>query len=191
MARQEVARQQDQDQIGLVAASLLVHQPHPVGVAVVGDPQVRPDLDHSRHEVAHVLLDLGVGEVVGEGAVQLAVELDHLAPEPAQQIGRVERGDGVPRVHDHLQAPGDPDALGDDGEVVLLGAAPGHPARARLEIPRVDQTAQILNLVLRQRDGAAVDHLDAVVGDGVVAARNVGPAVQLPVGGGEVEDGGR
>ena len=54
--------------------ALLVDQEHPVGVAVEGQPDVGADLEHPGLQVGLVLRLDRVGRVVGEGAVELAVD---------------------------------------------------------------------------------------------------------------------
>ena len=188
MAREQVAGEQDENQVRLVAAAALVDHAHAVGVAVVGDPEVGAHLRHLRLEGAHGLGLLGVGQVVREAPVRLAEELDHLAAEPAQQLGRVDPGHAVAGVDDHLQASGRAHAPEDGRVVVLAGRARLEPARARLEVTALDHPPEGLDLVLAEGRGAGVHHLDAVVLDRVVAARDVGAAVELPVGGGEVHE---
>src|SRR5262249_58487608 len=59
---------------------------------------------------------------------------------------------------------------------------------ATLEVAPLRGRAQRLDLVLREGCRAGVDHLHPVVLDRVVTSGNVGAAVELPVGGREVED---
>src|SRR5438046_417765 len=62
-------------------------------------------------------------------------------------------------------------------------------SRLRIRVAAFGHRAEALDLVLGQRRRARMDHLDAVVLDGVVASGDVGAAVELPVRGREVEDG--
>ena len=101
---QQIAREEGQDQIGLVAVAALVDDADAVGVAVVGDAEVGAQLDDLRLQVDDVARVLGVGQVVGEAPVGLAVELDHVAADAAQQLGRVEAGDAVAGVDDDARA---------------------------------------------------------------------------------------
>ncbi len=107
---QEIAGEQGQDQIGLVAPPALVDHTHPVGVAVVGDADVGPLLDDLLDEVPRVLLHLGIGEMVREAAVGLAVELDDLAAESPQELGGEAARDAVAGVHHDLERPRQVDA---------------------------------------------------------------------------------
>ena len=54
--------------------ALVVDEEHPVGVAVEGEADVGAGLEHPGLEVDQVLGLDGVGRVVREGAVELAVE---------------------------------------------------------------------------------------------------------------------
>src|SRR2546428_773903 len=105
VALQEVAGEQDQDEIGLVTAAALVHDAHAIGVAVVGDAEIGADLDDSGLEVHDVRRVLRVGEVMGEAAVRLAVELNDPTPDAAQELRRVEPGDAVARDDAGLSCP--------------------------------------------------------------------------------------
>ena len=78
-----------------------------------------PDLGDLGHQVPDVLLHLRVGEMVGEGAVGLAVELDDLAAQPAQQLGGEHARDAVARVDHHLE-PSRQAHLASDGVAVVL-----------------------------------------------------------------------
>ncbi len=190
MAGQQVAGQDGQQQVRLVPAALLVHDAHPVRVAVVGQTHVGADLGDLGHQVAHVLLHLRVGQVVREGAVRLAVELDHLAAQAPQQLGGEGARDAVARVDHHLQAAGEADVAGDGAQVVLAGIAGASPSVPALEIAGPDGGEQALDLVLGEWGRPPVHHLHAVVRHRVVAPGDGGAPVQTPVRGGEVEQRG-
>ena len=188
VALQEVAGEQDQDEIGLVTAAALVHDAHAIGVAVVGDAEIGADLDDSGLEVHDIRRVLRVGEVMGKAAVRLAVELDDPTPDAAQELRRVEPGDAVARVDDDRETAPEADHPADRGEVVVAGAPRVEGPVALLEVAALGERTEELDLLLRERRRAPVNHLHAVVRDRVVAPRDVGAAVELPVGGGEVED---
>ena len=61
--------------------------------------------------------------------------------------------------------------------------------RARARSRAAPRPRQALDLVLGEGRRPGVHHLDAIVGHGVVAAGDGGAAVELPVRGGEVEEG--
>ncbi len=189
MAGEQIAGEEDQDQVGLVALAALVDDPDAIGVAVVGDPDVGADLENLGLQVLDVALVLGVGQVIRKAPVRLAVELGDLAPDPAQELGTVDAGHAVARVDHDLQSPGRPDDPRDRIEVVLARAALAQAAVAALVVPALDRPEERLDLVLGERRRARVDHLHAVVFDGIVAAGDIGAAVELPVRRGEVEDG--
>ena len=190
MPREEIAGEEGQDQVRLVAAPSLVDDAHAVGVAVVGDAHVgaRPRAPWPRGPRTFSSIS-GSGRWLGKRAVRLAVQLDHLAAEPAQQLGGEHARDAVARVHHHLEP-----------------AAPGgHGRRWRRSSPRADRawcarprprSKSPVSIVASSPwisssvSGAApgVHHLHAVVGDGIVAARDGGAAVQPPVRGGEVQE---
>ena len=134
MAPEEVAGEQGQDQVGLVAPPPLVDHPHAIGVAIVGDARIGRDLEDFRHEVEGVLLHLGIGQVIGKVAVGLAVELDHVAAEAPQQLGGEAARDAIARVHHDLERPRHVDPRRDRLEVLLAGiaarAARHHRARS-------------------------------------------------------------
>ena len=132
---------------------------------------------------------LGIGQVVGEAPVRLAVQLDDLAADAAQELGRVEARHAVAGVDHHLEPAAELDEPGDGRRSSRrAGSASSRRAGAALEVAALDRGAQPLDLVLGERGGAGMDHLHAVVLDGIVAAGDVGAAVERPVRGGEVED---
>src|SRR5216117_674881 len=169
------------------------HLPDPEDPANVVDLQARvvevgADLDDSGLEVHDVRRVLRVGEVMGKAAVRLAVELDDPTPDAAQELRRVEPGDAVARVDDDRETTPEADHPADRGEVVVAGAPRVEGPVALLEVAALGERTEELDLLLRERRRAPVNHLHAVVRDRVVAPRDVGAAVELPVGGGEVED---
>src|SRR5207247_362152 len=139
-------------------------------------------------EVHDVRRILRVGEVMGEPAVRFTVELDDLAADAAQELRRVEPGDTVARVDHDREASREADHPAQRGEVVVAGALRVEGPVALLEVAALGERAEELDLLLREWRRAPVDHLHAVVRDRVVAPRDVGSAVELPVRGGEVED---
>ncbi len=188
-AREQVAREEDQDEVRLVALAALVHDADAIGVAVVRDAEVGTHLDDPGLEVHHVLRVLGIRQVVRKAPVGFAVELDDLAADAAQQLGAVEPRDAVAGVHDDLEPPRGLDEPADRLEVVVARAPRRERAAAALELTALCEPAEELDLLLGERRGARVDQLHAVVRDRVVAARDGRAAVELPVRGGEVEDG--
>ena len=148
MARQQVAGEEDQDQVGLVARAALVDDPDAVGVAVVGDAEVGADLDDPGLQVHHVLGVLGVGQVIGEAPVGLAVELDDLAADATQEVRAVEPSDAVAGVDDDLEPPRRLHEPAHRREVVLARAARGERAAAALEVLPLGEPAQALDLLL-------------------------------------------
>src|SRR5439155_981151 len=129
--------------------------------------------------------------MIGEAAVRLAVQFDDLAPETSQELGAVDAGDAVTGVGHDGEAPGETDQTLHGAEVILARAARLEAPSAGVPIAGLDHLTQALDLVLAQWRRAPVDHLDAVVLDRIVAARDVRPAVELPVRGGEIQDGRR
>jgi len=189
VAGEEIPGEEGQQQVRLVAPPLLVHDADPVGVAVVGHAHVRADLERPGHQVPHVLLHLRIGEMVGEGAVGLAEELDDLAAQTAQQLGGENPRDPVARVHHHLQRSPQGHPGGDRVPVLLARVAGRARAHAPLVVAGPDGGEQPLDLALGQRGRPRVHHLDPVVRDRIVAAGDGGAAVELPVRGREVEQG--
>ena len=108
----------------LASRSLCGHRQQPVGVAVEGQPQVGPVLDHRAGQ------GLGGGRpaaVVDVGAVGLAADGDHLGTQPLEDRGRQGRGRSVGAV-DHQPEPVERPAVDQRAEVVDVGVA---DARAR------------------------------------------------------------
>ncbi len=189
MAREEIAGEERENQVGLVPPPALVDHPHAVGIAVVGEPHVRARLQHLGHEIAGVLFHLRIGQVVRKGAVGFAVELDHLRTQAPEQLGREAARDAVARVHHYLERARQGHPRRDGVEVLAARVSLRAVARAPLEVTARDGGEESLDLVFGQRRRSPVHHLHAVVGDGVVAARDGGAPVEFPVGGREVEEG--
>jgi hypothetical protein len=159
-----------------------------VAVAVEGQAQFGVGLGQGADHVAQVLGLARVGVVVGEVAVHLAEELDHLAAQGAEQRGRRGTGHAVAAVHHDLHRPRElhvaHDAVAVGGGHVDVAHAPALGALAAVAF---DELAQRLDVVAV--DGAATHHhLEAVVVLGVVAARDLDAAVAQR-GGGEVQHG--
>ncbi len=86
---------------------LVVHDPDPVGVAVVADAEVGPRLQDLVLKVLHRLGKGRVGVVVRESAVHVAVKLDDLAAELPEDRDGHDTAGAVPGVHDDLELPGE------------------------------------------------------------------------------------
>ena len=104
MPAQQVAGEQDQHQVGLVAATALVDHADAIGIAVPRQSEIGAELQDLRLQIDDVLRILRVGQVVGKAPVRLAVELDDLAADAAKQIGSVAAGHAVAGV-DHDAKP--------------------------------------------------------------------------------------
>ena len=178
--------------------SLAVHDSEPVPVAVEREPEVRPVLAHRRDEIAHVLGLARVRMVVGEVAVDLAVQLHHVVPERPEQPRRDVSGHAVAAVDDDL--PGlvtghgrdlradAPDVVPDDLRAAQ-GAGPANVPPG-IEVVLLDPAPQILDGVTVQRVARQHD-LQAVVVGRVVAAGDHDAAAGLQVLRREIEDGAR
>jgi hypothetical protein len=189
MPPQQITREQDEDQVRLVPAAALVDHADAIGVAVPRQPEVGARLEDLLLQVDHVVGIFRIGQVIREAPVRVTMQLDDVAAEPAQQRRPVHARDAVAGVGHHFQRTLEPHDLGHDVEVIVARAARRQRARARGERAALDGVPQALDLLLGQRRGAGVHHLHAVVLDGVVAAGDVRAAVELPVRGGEIEDG--
>ena len=82
---------------------LVVDEEHPVGVAVEGEADVGPHLEHPGLQVLEVLGLDGVGRVVGEGAVELGVHQLHVEGEALEHLGGDQSAHAVAGVGHHLE----------------------------------------------------------------------------------------
>src|SRR5512138_3096101 len=109
---EERAREEDHELVAPEDVPLLVDRADAIGVAVVGDPDVRLRLEHLRLQVLEVLLDGGIRVVVREPAVHLDEERHDLDPERLEERHRDDAARPVPRVDDDLElAPAEPQGL--------------------------------------------------------------------------------
>nr|BFE86191.1 hypothetical protein GCM10020093_087920 [Planobispora longispora] len=141
-----------------------------VGVAVVGDPDVRPAGDHDLLELVQMRgADTGVDvEAVGAGPDGL-----DLGSGPRQRLGGDRVGRAVCAVDDHAQAVEPPGQGGQHVGDVTIGLAVrlAHPADGRAGRPVPLLAEPLLDLVLDrvgQLEAAAREELDPVVRGGVV-----------------------
>ena len=126
--------------------------------------------------------------VVREAAVHLGEQLGHPGAEPPVDRGRHRSGGTVAGVDDDVDRAREPaDVL--DHEVLI--DRPHRPDLGRTgalpEAPRLDPAPEVLDLLAVERLLAEAD-LEAVVVGGVVAARHLDAAVQVPVEEREVEE---
>ena len=179
-----------------------VHHPEPVAVPVEREAEVGPFLDDGPREVRVTLADAGVGRVVREAAVHLAVQLDDVMAKGAKKPGRGRPGDAVARVDRDPEAPSGGDASGHLPQVVLAGVLRGEEDAASVLDPASHAGAALLAFVPGVREGVAgpavrfqpfaqpldalpeqglpgEGDLESVVVGGVVAARDHDPAPEL------------
>ena len=175
--------------------ALLVDHEHPVGVAVEGEADVGAGLEDPGPQVGLVLDLDGVGRVVREAAVELAVEEVEVEgqlgehrrhDEPAHAVGGV--GDHLER-HEHRRVDERADVLGevvqqvDAGEQARLGG--------RRRYAGADHGLDAVEAgVLADRLGAGEAELDAVV-VGRVVRRGEHRGRRVEAAGGEVHEVGR
>jgi len=106
-------------------------------------------LHRGGHRVEHLGV-FGIGIVVREGPVEIALDFDHLRPHPAQRLGREGAGRPVAARADHAQRPVQGAAGGGVGDVtfghaldVRQGAAwPGWRGRPRAPVPSAVRSRQ-------------------------------------------------
>ena len=132
--------------------------------------------------------------VVGEGAVDFAEQLHHLAADVAQHLRRDHARDPVAAVDHHLERARQGHIVGDFAPVGGQHLAPPQPAGARAigGIVRDDPLFERLYR-LAEQGVAGEHHLQAVVGRGVVAGGHLHPGAAAGEigGGGEIQRRGR
>jgi len=148
--------------------------------------------DHRRFQVFGQLGVFGVGQVVGEGAVRLAEQADHLDAERFHEGGHVCAAEAIAGVNHRLDlAATEPDLALDRLQVALdHGQVFGDLPVADVEVVGLDHHAQGLDLVAIERQ-LAVGQLDAVVVGVEVAAGDHHPAGARAVGSSGEVHGGR
>ena len=187
IALQHIGGEQHQQPVREHHLAFLGHHAQAVAVAVEGQAQVGVEaLDHL-HQVLEVVRLARVRVVVGEAAVDLAVQRDHLGADGLQQARGDVAGNTIAGVDHHLQRPLHLHVVGDAADVVfvhrLLDQRTG--AAARLQAAFADALAQVLDRVAGQ--GLATDHdLEAVVVGRIVAAGHRHAAAGAQVVGGEI-----
>ena len=169
LARQHVLREQHQLPVGIDDAAVRRDHAEPVAVAVEGESQFGPLPAHRGDEVAEVLRLRGIGVMVGEAAVDVAVELDDLAAEPAIEFPRGRAGDAVAAIDRDLHRAREARIRNDAQQVGLAHIGTAVPPRSAGEIPFFDAAPQALDVFAGERD-AVEHHLQAVVLGGIVAA---------------------
>ena len=184
VARQHLVGQQHQLTVGEDDAAAAGDHAQSVAVAVEGQADLAVGLAQAGDQVLQVLGMRGIGVVVGEGAVDLAEQLGHLAPERPVQGRRDRARHAVAAIDGDLHAARQPDVAGDARDVALgqrlLAQAAALRRRHRAQARGRDVLAQ-------PGDGLAVDriaadhHLQAVVLGRIVAAgdRHAGTGAEL------------
>ncbi len=168
--------------------------------SLVTTPTRSPSPSKARPRSASGLLDLGdqvlqvlrlarVRVVVGEGAVDLAVQRDHAAAQGLDQLRGDHAGHAVAAVDHHLQRLGQGDVVADLLEVARQDVDLLHAADAGCQVVFLDALAQGLDLLVGQ-GLAGDDDLEAVVVRRVVAAGEHHPGLALQHVGRVVQDRG-
>ena len=154
---------------------------HPVGVAVEGEPEVRPALKDGRAKIGLVLRLDGVGRMVREGAVQVHVQRDERGRQPFEQRRDHQPGHPVGRVGRHGQRR-ERRQVGKRQQVIeeflsQIGVR-NRPGGSGGRLGRVQSVREVANLgqprLLADRRGAGPAQLEPVVLGRVVARREHG-----------------
>jgi hypothetical protein len=83
----------------------LIDEHRTVGIAVMGDPQVRIRRAHRLLQQREMLRHR-LGRAGGEGAIGRRVDRRHLTAEPPEQLGCRQRPRPIPRIDHHMQVCG-------------------------------------------------------------------------------------
>ena len=191
-ARQDILGEEHQLAVRIDDLAVLGDHPETVAVAVEGQADLRIGLAQATDEVLKVLGMRRIRMVVGEVAIDLAEELDHLAAEAPIELGGEGSGHAVAAVDRDLHRPGELHVPGDPAEIGLaqVGRAGGtgrDPRQASLEAIGDDA-------VIERPDGVAVErlardhHLQAVVFGRIMAACDRHTRTGAELVGGVVDD---
>ena len=198
MARQHVTGEQHHLPVRPDDGPLAVDNAEAVSVAIERETEIRPVLAHRRDQVPEIRRHARIGMVIGEVAVDVAVELDDVVAKRLEQPRRDISRDTVAAIDDDLPglvAEGGRDLFADPPDVVLdhLRApqtALPETALSRVEIVLLDPASEILDRIAVQR--LAGDHdLQSVVLGRVVAAGDHDAAAGLEMLRREIEQRGR
>ena len=169
-ARQHVLGKQHHLAVGVNGLAILGDDAQAVAVAVKGQAQLGIRLLQRTHHVAQVLGLAGVGVVVGEGAIHLREQLQHLAAQGAEDARRRGTGHAIAAIDHHLDRATELHITHDARRVRFQHIGLAHLATAgQRPVLGLDGLAQGLDL-------GAIDgptgqhHLETVVILGVVAA---------------------
>jgi hypothetical protein len=161
-----------------------VDEEHPIGVAIPRDPDVRLLLLHPFDDVAAVLLDQGIGFVVGEGAVDLHAQAGGAARQVLEQPRRDHPGDAAAGIEHDVEGLDDRriDETQHLPDVVVQHLLLRQAARLvgfRRQPAGGDHVADVADAgVAAERERLAPHHLDAVVFLRVVRRGDLGAAVE-------------
>ena len=137
MAGQDIAGEDGEDFIGLVADALFIDHAEAIGIAVPGDTEVGAVAADFGGQVGHGGGILGIGQVMGKGAVEVDIEADHLAADALQRLGAGHRRDAVAGVRHDLERSGQGEPASQERPILLFGVAGGEGAGAAFEIAAV------------------------------------------------------
>ena len=189
MAGQDIAGEDGEDFIGLVADALFIDHAEAIGIAVPGDTEVGAVAADFGGQVGHGGGILGIGQVMGKGAVEVGIEADHLAADALQRLGAGHRRDAVAGVRHDLERSGQGEPASQERPILLFGVAGGEGAGAAFEIAAVREAAHLLDFVGGQRDPPPLQQFHAVHGHGVVAAGDIDATVDAPGSSGKIQQG--
>ena len=185
----DVLGKQHHQAVGVDQLALVGNKAEAVGIAVKGNAQVgAAALDHL-DQVGKVLRLTRVRVMVGEQAIDIAVQRNDVAADAAEQAFGNDAADTVAAIDDHLERAGDDHVVHDLLQVAVQHVQLVAAAVADAQVVLLQALVQGRDLVARE--GLASDHdLQAVVGRRVVAAGDHHAGGGAAGVGGKVQHGG-
>ena len=192
----QLGGQDGDDGVSVHEVAPAVHRQHPVGVAVVGEPDVGAQADDRLAELA------GIGRAtvdIDVHPVGCHVHLDHLRPRLGEGAGARSECCPVGAINDHLDAPQAPafKAAQGVGDVAVLCVGQGQDLadvgpqhRARRPAGALHEGLDAVLFVVVELVAVRPEEFDPVVGGGVVRGGDDGAGVRSHVGGEERRGGG-
>ncbi len=175
---QQIQPEQQKQEIAPHHAAMLVHGAQAIGVTVEAYPHLGVGASHLGDHVSDVLVHRGIGVVIGEGPVRLAIQRRDASAQALEEPLGNDGPRAVPAVDHRLDGSCEVETARYVVDVCVDDVTGLPSAPTAVEAPRLDGLPQRLDR--RTVQGASEDgHLDAVVLRRVVGSRDL----NAPVGG--------
>ncbi|MNM38743.1 hypothetical protein D3C81_495070 [compost metagenome] len=192
IAHQHVGGEQHQQTVGVDDLAFARDHAEAIAITIERNAEIGAEALDRLHQVFQVGRFAGIGVVVGEGAVDIAVQRNDFGADRFQQLRREGTGHAVARIGDHLQRAVQLHVIGNTLDVISADLALLVVTRfRRLHEAAFDNALVKVGDRIAGQGLTTDDDLETVVVRRIVAAGNRYAGTGAQMVGGEIHDRGR